>query len=880
MNNSKLIRIHDVLANTRNEVCTTSHTSIAAIIDEKPELLSQPTICTVNGEPILRADWEGYFIQPNSTIAFIHLPLGDGSDKNPLTAIVGIASLVAGTFLTGGFASLAYGVGATLTASGLGLLPKPEIPTPARNYDSALPSPTYSLSSQGNSIRLLQPIPVCYGKNVVYPDFSQTPYSDYVGDKQYLNYVLALGNGRHTIHDYRIGGTSSSQYNEVSFRQEDLTLPDNLKLFLDRMHVSQGVDGQELLGSFVTTKRLSRITDSNREFTFTFTLLEIEQFIADSDLEIYGEDTTYIEFSIEHTSTAGIVNIAINPFWYNMNSDRTNPITVTSSVPGAAGTTFGQNYPVEIRFRITRRHKIGFLNVDTTNNYTQVQNVFALPNGLYSINNNGEFGSNSVTFSVVAQMIDDSGQGTGPHITLIDSETITGDNSTPIYRQISSTLPEGKYRFMAYRQDTKNLSSRAIENLVWLQLRVRPNAPTNYGRNGIHYITARLLATNNLSQQNQRRISVSCTRALKIYNRDGSVITDPIGNPAYTATRNPVWAMLDVLTNSEYGAGVSTSKIDMAGFYDVAQILDSRSDYFDGVFDRRITVWEALRLIGQSCRCAVILQNGQFRIIRDHQQTIPTAMYTPNNIIKDSFSIRYILPNSDQHDGIQVEYIDAADNNETKTLTVDAAGSTSVSNPERIRLFGVTNQAQAMREALYLARNNNYRRKIINFSTELEGHIPTFGDLVAVGHDVVNWGQAGEVIGVEMASGSTTGADLILSNDVEFQDGASYQIALRKRDGSMVSLSVSPLTANRIRILSSGAAIITSTQATIPLIPSSQTTSPSLTVYFGGTEERTHYSIGSATRNIQNAIVKSIRPRGGTKVDMQVIIEDNRVHAN
>jgi len=48
-----------------------------------------------------------------------------------------------------------------------------------------------------------------------------------------------------------------------------------------------------------------------------------------------------------------------------------------------------------------------------------------------------------------------------------------------------------------------------------------------------------------------------------------------------------------------------------------------------------------------------------------------------------------------------------------------------------------------VREGLYLAAANRYRRRIITLRTELEGLIPTYGDLIAIAHDMPSWGTGG-----------------------------------------------------------------------------------------------------------------------------------------
>ena len=46
-----------------------------------------------------------------------------------------------------------------------------------------------------------------------------------------------------------------------------------------------------------------------------------------------------------------------------------------------------------------------------------------------------------------------------------------------------------------------------------------------------------------------------------------------------------------------------------------------------------------------------------------------------------------------------------------------------------VSLFGCTSAPHAQREGNYIVADNCYRRKIVTFRTELDGMIPTYGDL-------------------------------------------------------------------------------------------------------------------------------------------------------
>src|SRR3546814_13094294 len=74
-------------------------------------------------------------------------------------------------------------VGSALV-SALVPLPTPNMPSFAGSGGNlAQPSPTYSLQGQGNYARLAQPIPVVYGRHLVYPDLAATARKSVVSGK-------------------------------------------------------------------------------------------------------------------------------------------------------------------------------------------------------------------------------------------------------------------------------------------------------------------------------------------------------------------------------------------------------------------------------------------------------------------------------------------------------------------------------------------------------------------------------------------------------------------------------------------------------------------------------------------------------------------------
>ena len=208
------------------------------------------------------------------------------------------------------------------------------------------------------------------------------------------------------------------------------------------------------------------------------------------------------------------------------------------------------------------------------------------------------------------------------------------------------------------------------------------------------------------------------------------------------------------------------------------------------------------------------------------------------------------MPSEDTADSVCIQYF-SEKTWKTSEITGSFAGSTS-DKTATVELFGCTNQQQAEREATYMALANRYRRRIVSFTTELEGLIPSYGDLIAITHDMPKWGQGGEVI-------AKNGLTLTLSEPVNFTDGEIHYIALRQKNGSL-----------------SGPYVATAGVLNTEVVLSEE---PPMEVLTGTDSERTHFAFGITDKWSVFARITGIRPRSD-KVEITAVIEDNRVHNN
>ena len=91
-------------------------------------------------------------------------------------------------------------------------------------------------------------------------------------------------------------------------------------------------------------------------------------------------------------------------------------------------------------------------------------------------------------------------------------------------------------------------------------------------------------ASANLNDQSERKFNVVATRKLPVYQ--GGSWT------AVQATRNPIWALCDVMRSS-YGAYLPDNYLDLDSLSTMAGELETDQKWFDWTFDSKSTIWEA-----------------------------------------------------------------------------------------------------------------------------------------------------------------------------------------------------------------------------------------------------------------------------------------------
>jgi hypothetical protein len=350
----------------------------------------------------------------------------------------------------------------------------------------------------------------------------------------------------------------------------------------------------------------------------------------------------------------------------------------------------------------------------------------------------------TVQWRVEWRPINDFGQALDSWSTLA-TESRTAFTSTP--QKWTETYEFGtsdpqRVEIRVVRIDEKDTDPSALHEIAWTGLRAYLAEPAPLNADTAHYeVVLRASSQLSSSSSNDVRLIVEAKcRTLVESTSEGLEWTEAVH------TRNPAWWALDLVTSSTWGLNRPDEYVDLQSFYDLAQTCDERQDRFDWVFDSTMDGWSALQLIARTARARAFRRgvNGVVSIARDQLADTPVTIFTPRNCTPGSMGVSEALRTRKSPDGVVIEYQDHRTWEWTE-IECQCPGVSEMTNPVRKRIEGITGATHAEREGRYEAANIVYRRRTMQWTTEMQGILPAYMDPVGVALDVPGYGSSGDV---------------------------------------------------------------------------------------------------------------------------------------
>ena len=481
-----------------------------------------------------------------------------------------------------------------------------------------------------------------------------------------------------------------------------------------------------------------------------------------------------------------------------------------------------------------------------------------LSRGLGYMDDKGGISWHSVSVRWDYQAINDHGVPQGDWHELTSRVYSNATHTQLRFTHIINVAP-GRYQVRGYCTGGGETNSRLMNEVSWAGLKAY--LPSKLMYPDITVIAIRARATNALSQQAARQFYVVHQRKLETWNPD-------TGWSVPTPTNSWAWAMAYLAKSPRWGRRTDR-QIDLNALYRLDQSLAIRGDEFNQVVDKRQSVWT---LFSESCRCVRAIPRAMLSTItwmRDAPGRPIRQIFTPYNIIRNSFSVDFMFFTDDSPDDVIFEY---RDRDGWIERDVRAALPDSLAmEAARKRVLGITSRAQAYREACFEVACNSYRRTFLRFSTELEGRLLFRGDMVLVTHPLGGEGSSASVTGWNEAA-----IQVLLDTSLAVEEGAgSHYAVLRKPNGEPFG---------PVRVSGVGERSLTFDAASLAEVENKAATQAGEKyrplwewLSDGRRSAATSITFGREDPGLR-AIILSVKPRQSGVCEIDAVVEDDRVH--
>lgn len=669
-----------------------------------------------------------------------------GGGKNPLRTLLTLAVIIVASVVSFGVAGMAVfaaggalaGMGGVagaiaagaITAAGMlavnALVPIKPPSLPSANSESD--SPTYSIGGARNSMNPFGTVPVLLGRHRITPPQGAKPFTEVVGNDQYVRQLFIFGYSEMAlVSEIRIGDTPLSYYREVQWEFIPETAPTTYPKYFS---------------SDVNEESLSLQLKEAEGWNYRTTAQECDRFSIDlafpRGLIKFEDDGDKVQLSV-----------AVDAKYRKVGD--LNWINITGNTPIPA-----EEFRVSVG--VTRQYFDDSNEgsyVETPKSYVlccspagdvEVRQSTVIPAGyygLYSFQVLGKALQNVVSiqppgstgfgltktgdgFSYIKIQL---GAGTLPMGDLVT----TGKQTTALRRSFTVTPGARAFYEVALRRVTAdNTQDKFVDETWWGVLRaITFVAPINFPQ-PLAALSLRIKATGQLNGIIDE-LNVDAVSVCKDWDYQTSTWVE-------RPTENPASLFRHVLQHPANSRRVPDAQVDLVGLQNWHNFCRINGFSYNRYHDFADGVYAALQDIASAGRASVSRPDGKWGVVVDEPRSTIVQHFTPGN--SSGFSATKALPKLPH--GWRVRFINeqAGYQSDERIVYDDTHNVGNATEFEGLELPGVTNPAQVWKLARYHYAVAKLRPEEYEFYADMEHIVCTRGDLIRMAHDVPLWGVA------------------------------------------------------------------------------------------------------------------------------------------
>lgn len=796
----------------RVDYCLKLGLSIEEILEQvQPDpILRNHAHVFIEGDYIPRDKWRHVRPRQNCIVNIRMVPQGGGGGKNPLRTVLSVALMAATPYLgalagssLGGVFSMSLGQKAL--AGGLNFMGRLALnaiapPAQTRYKPRGKDDRTQFIHGAQNKAEPFAAVPQVLGTHRLVPPLGARPFTEIVGEDQYVRMLFVWGYGPLEIRDLKIGETPLSEFDDVEIETRnggedhvDLNLFPDVVLQND-LHVKlTKAAGYEIR----TTEE--DVDEISIDILFPNGLVGFNGKGARVSRKVHIE-VQYAPHGTEDWSagsfgykTIGGQNLSITPpgaryahfglishaYRYNKRIDS----VVIDRMSGAASIITGT--PVS-----------GFNQYgDVHDSHPVTAAAPTVPEGKIEVARIVSLGNTAGTeiidckkesdLGVLYETLDDfTVEVSGSQVQVAAGRIrfsgfeVTAKQANALRRAIRFQVPRGQYDIRIRRITDDHDSDKIFDDVYWSALRsIRNEDPIR--QTGVAVTALRIKATDQLNGTIDRFNGVVSSI---LPDWDGEVWRDQV-------SANPAALFRHVLQGRGNARPLPDERIDLETLQDWHYRCAEAGREFNAVIESGYSVMEVLRDIAAAGRASPTLTDGRWAVIEDKIQETPVQHFTPRN----SYGFEAERSFEDHPHALRIKF-----NNRDKGWQLDERlvyddgyDAVTAHKFEGLELTGITDPEQVWKDGRYHIASARLRPESYRFYTDIEHIVCTRGDLIRLTHDaaLIGLGSARIVTLVtDEQSAAITGVRL--DAQMTMEAGRNYVLRIRKSDGSSVVRAV------------------------------------------------------------------------------------------
>ncbi len=813
--------------------------------------------------------WPHVRPKAGTTLNVRTIPAGGGGRKNPLRAVLSLALMAAAPQISGALmgalnlpaGATLFGVNASRLFSGalniagrlaMGALAPPGGPKFSANRQS----PTLFIQGARNDLLPFGRVPRVLGKHRMVPPLGARPFTETVGNDQYIRMLFVWGYGPLRISDLKIGETPITEFDDVEIETRTGSLSDAaLTLYGSSVLQNDLQVGLTAAGSYqtrTTEKNADEISvdvtfpsglvrfDSNGKKQLRRVRLEIQYSPAGQNQWSAGSESFK---SIGAQSTTNLVRPEAYIFQETSYSVTRIDRIVLDPASGSVSVITGTSHRTGLDAGSAAIPAIppGFLKLARVERRSN--DPLAIPSSRITDERDSSLvgsvyqaaGNFAVTTSGNDGVAIASG---GLKFIAID---ISAKQATALRRSVKFKVPKGQYDVRVRRITADSTDQNVFDTSFWTALRTHRNqSPINMA--GLALTALRIKATDQLNGVIDRFNGVV-----------ESILPDWTGSAwVEQVTNNPASVFRHVLQGAANARPLSDSRINLTALEDWHERCASSGYEFNAVIDYDTSVRQVLSDAAASGRSSPAIVDGKWTVIEDIPKAVPVQHFTPRN----TFGFHGEKAFDDLPHALRIRFLnkDKGWQEDERLIYDDGFDAENATKFEGIELPGITGAEQVWKHGRYHIATARLRPETYSFFTDIEHIVCTRGDLIRFTHDVPLFGlMSGRVTSI--ATSGSNAISVTLDAKVTMEAGKSYSLRFRKSGGDTLIKTLVTATGE------------TQTLTFATPFPAAEAPAPGDLAMFGET----------GTESVE-LIVKSIEPQGNLSAKITCVDAAPGVH--